>query len=339
MLTNTDNTFTKIVIDFAPELSTDKKDFIDREMLETLGCDGIEDLSLSEAELNDLLGKEAVTGGPLPAEVLDVLELYADKRINKSSTYYFYGEKCFDLAQNAKKYLSQNFSTDSIQNISIDQCQEESWLEKWKEHYHPVEITSDFIVLPSWHDHEDTKYNGKKIIRIDPGQAFGTGSHESTKLCLSLIHQYFNTDKKIEIIDFGCGSGILALAHLLLNNSATSYFYDIDPAAYDNIEVNRVLNNIEVGRTILIPAGLELCAPWSNQKYDLVMANILLPILLDKASLLSQLVKPEGQLLISGIMVDQWNELFDKLSQFGKWEVVDKKELNSWMSVLVKKLS
>lgn len=340
----TTSTFIKLLINFGPHIDADTKNSIDQEMLETLSCDGIEDLSLSEQELNDLLGNEAVTGGPLPKEVLAALELYAENKINKSSTYYFYGENCLALAEEAKSYLEEKYydgkstkSFKSIESIELKICEEESWLEKWKEHYHPIEISDDFIVLPSWH--ETKNYPHKHHLQIDPGQAFGTGSHESTKLCLTLIRKYFAQNNPLHILDFGCGSGILALANLKLNDLAVTYLYDIDPAAYENIEVNRLLNTIDISKTVFIPAGYELSAPWSEQQYDLVMANILLPILLEKAELLSSLVKTQGQLLISGIMVDQWSELQNTLSQFAQWEVIDFKELNSWKAVLIKKIN
>lgn len=331
------NSFIKLVIKFNPLISIDLKNIIDRVMLEQLDCDGIEELSLSEQELNQLLGKEAVTGGPLPQKVLESLEKYAENRAEKSCTYYFYGDQCFDVSENAKDYLIQNYGTDEIEAITINKCQEESWLEKWKEHYHPIEITKDFLVLPSWTD--ITPYENKKIMRIDPGQAFGTGSHESTKLCLGLIFKHFHQNQSLDVLDFGCGSGILALSHLLLNNQATTYLFDIDPAAYENIEVNRILNKLDKEKTILIPAGEELSAPWNQQQYELVMANILLPILLAKAELLSNLVKQEGFLLISGIMNDQWEELNQELSKFGNWQLVDQSEQNSWMAVLIKKIN
>jgi ribosomal protein L11 methyltransferase len=335
--TSHESSFVKLIVQFDPTLDHDIKNSIDQLMLQELGCDGIEDLSLSESELNDLLGKEAVTGGPLPLEVLNVLEDYTNKMENKSSTYYFYGENCHGLAEDAKQQLQQAFQAKGIMNIDLKVCQEESWLEKWKEHYHPIEISNDFIVLPSWH--EPKNYAHSTQLRIDPGQAFGTGSHESTKLCLTLIHQYFSKNNPMNILDFGCGSGILALAHTKINEAAVTYLYDIDPAAYDNIEVNRKLNSIDAEKTILIPAGEELSSPWKDQKYNLVMANILLPILLDKAELLSSLVAVEGYLLISGIMVDQWDELYAVLSNYADWKIVDYKELNFWKAVLIKKIS
>jgi len=329
--------YIKLVIHFDSQIEDQIKNSIDQIMLEKLHCDGIEDLSLSEQELNDLLGNEAVTGGPLPGEVLETLEKYAQTKKDKSSTYYFYGENCLNLATEANIFLQSEFSKSCIKHSEILECAEESWLEKWKEHYHPIEISNDFIVLPSWHD--PTAYQHQTHLRIDPGQAFGTGSHESTKLCLSLIHTYFAQDNSLKILDFGCGSGILSLAHTKLNPSAITFLYDIDPAAYDNIVVNRNLNNIDENTTILIPAGEELPPPWKQQQFDLVMANILLPILLNKAQLLSSLVRTNGSLLISGIMIDQWEELFEALSQQARWEFIDQKELNSWKAVLIKRLS
>lgn len=329
-------TFIKLVIQFNSAITDQVKNTIDQLMLETLDCDGIEDLSLSEDELNELLGKEAVTGGPLPVEVLDLLDQYANNRTQKTCSYYFYGDKSFELSENAKNYLMQTFNTDQIEAITITTCKEEPWLEKWKEHYHPIKINPDFLVLPSWVD--PAPFKEKTILRIDPGQAFGTGSHESTKLCLGIIYTHLNKFKNSEILDFGCGSGILALAQKLINPTSKIYLFDIDPAAYENIETNRTLNNIGTENTFLIPAGDELPHPWNKRSFDVVMANILLPILLDKAELLSHLVKIDGYLLISGIIQDQWNELFEKLSEFSHWEITEQVELNSWMGVLIKKI-
>lgn len=339
-------TYTTLTLTFPHNLPTPEKEALDKLLMEDLLCAGIEDLSLSESELNDLLGSSAVTGGPLPQEVLINLEEYGQNRLSPYSTYFFYGDNSLDLATQAKDKIESSFPF--IVNAKIEQRQEENWLEEWKKYYKPIEISSNLVVLPSWES--PTQFNHKNKIMIDPGQAFGTGSHESTKLCLSLIDKYFANqtfNKGIEsstdtfnTLDFGCGSGILAIATLMLNSKNSnkkSYCFDIDPAAYENIQTNASLNNVSKDELLLIPANEELPSPWCEKKFDLVIANILLPILLEKSSLLTSLVKSDGYLLLSGIMTDQWDELKLKLQTYSNWRVLDTCTLNSWQAVLLQK--
>ena len=328
------NTYSKIVINFDEHSDLEQKNSLDQLMLQSWNCAGIEDAVLEEKELSALLGDKAVTGGPLPSDVIDSLEIYCQSLQDKTSSYFFYGEESFSDALSARDNLHQHFP--QISKVQLHQCQEESWLDKWKEHYKPIEIDKEFRVLPSWFDALENKTT--YTIKIDPGQAFGTGSHESTKLCLKLLKENFVQTDNLSVMDFGCGSGILGLATIILNPEAKVTLFDIDPAAYENIAVNTTLNNINSSQVELVPAGLDLVAPWSETKYDLVFANILLPILLDKAHLLSSLVKTEGHLLISGIMIDQWEDLSIELSKYGHWVVVAQADLNSWLSILVKKI-
>jgi len=178
---------------------------------------------------------------------------------------------------------------------SIRTVADQDWVRLTQSQFDPIEIGDRLVITPSWHD---TAPGNRIPIVLDPGLAFGTGSHPTTRLCLQWLEQHLIAGASL--IDYGCGSGILAIAAAKLGASAVTAI-DIDPqalrASRDNAAINRVELNI---------LGTDQPAPPAA---DIVVANILSSPLKVLAPMLCQLVRPGGQLVISGVLERQIDEV------------------------------
>lgn len=181
--------------------------------------------------------------------------------------------------------------------ISSQELAEEDWADNWKKYYEPTRITHDLTIVPSWTDYEPTA--GEKVIRLDPGMAFGTGTHPTTKMSLFALSQVLRGGETV--IDVGTGSGVLSIASSLLG-AERIYAYDLDEVAVrvaeENIALNSGTTNISVATGDLL-RGVETPA-------DVIVANILADILIHLTDDAYRLVKDEGYLIMSGIIADKW---------------------------------
>ena len=175
---------------------------------------------------------------------------------------------------------------------------EEDWADNWKKYYEPARITHDLTIVPSWTDYDAT--TGEKIIKLDPGMAFGTGTHPTTKMSLFALEQVLRGGETV--LDVGTGSGVLSIASSLLG-AKEIFAYDLDDVAVrvaqENIELNPGMENIHVAAGDLLK-GVEIEA-------DVIVANILADILIHLTEDAYRLVKDEGYLIMSGIIKDKWN--------------------------------
>ncbi|MCP3689827.1 MAG: 50S ribosomal protein L11 methyltransferase [Gammaproteobacteria bacterium] len=198
------------------------------------------------------------------------------------------------LHQNLAYHLPNHMSGSIRQELLEDQ----DWVQAYREHFFPIQCGAKLWVVPSWHKAPDpTAVN----IELDPGLAFGTGGHPTTALCLSWIAEHTIENKSV--IDYGCGSGILAIAASKLGASQVSAV-DIDPQALDASRRNAERNRIP-GRNL----KLSLPENMDRSPVDLLIANILCGPLVDLTKPLSELVKPGGNILLSGILQQQANDI------------------------------
>jgi ribosomal protein L11 methyltransferase len=181
---------------------------------------------------------------------------------------------------------------------------ETDWAEAWKTHYHPIEVGQRLIIVPAW---LEIPAGDRLAIRMDPGMAFGTGTHPTTQLCLEMIEDWFLAHEAASTIDVGCGSGILSVAAVKLGASHT-LGVDIDPQAIPVARENAALNGVAERLELGVGSVKEILAGnFSLRQGDLVLANILAPIiirLLDDG--LASLVASGGALVLSGVLEDQW---------------------------------
>jgi ribosomal protein L11 methyltransferase len=208
--------------------------------------------------------------------------------------------------------------------------QETNWVESWKEHYHPIPVGQRLIILPSWYENPDL---ARIPIMIEPGMAFGTGTHPTTQICLELLETHFSTLHP-SIIDIGCGSGILAIAARKLG--ATSLLgVDIDPEALDNARQNAELNGVAgqiewgVGSVREIRGG-----QFSIEKADILLANILAPViirLLDQGMV--ELLNQNGVMILSGILAEQEDDVRAAL-ELHRLGVADRRQVGDWVGLM-----
>jgi len=209
--------------------------------------------------------------------------------------------------------------------------EERNWAETWKTHYKPIPIGERLIILPAWIDSPD---DSRIPIRIDPGMAFGTGTHPTTQLVLEMLEDY--TPDEGNVIDIGCGSGILSIVALKLG-ARLAVGVDIDPEAIPNARKNAKMNGVEyqtqfsVGSIDEVKSGV-----FEVDHAHLVVANILAPILIRllKAGL-GDLIAPGGVLILSGIFDDQIDPMLEKITEYGL-RVVDKRVIDDWVALAVK---
>ncbi|MDH3761511.1 MAG: 50S ribosomal protein L11 methyltransferase [Gammaproteobacteria bacterium] len=207
----------------------------------------------------------------------------------------------FDAAISAEALYQQISSAlpgHLVSSLRQHSLQEQDWEQAYRQHFHPIQCAPDLWIVPSWSDPPEPD---STIIKLDPGLAFGTGSHPTTALCLGWLAA--NGAEGMRVIDYGCGSGILSIAALKLGAVRVSAV-DIDEQALSASEANLRVNGIDGDRVSLaLPEDMERDAA------DLLMANILAGPLLELATRFAGLVRPGGTILLSGILKSQLEDI------------------------------
>jgi len=181
--------------------------------------------------------------------------------------------------------------------VQIDRVEDKDWTNAWRQNFAPMDLGNGLWICPSWCE---SPRGVQTIIRLDPGLAFGTGAHATTRLCLQQTGELFATGQRFEnVLDYGCGSGVLAIAAAKLGAQQV-WAVDIDPRALattaDNAASNAVTTQLRIAQADELPEKFQA---------DLVIANILANTLIDLSDDIQQRVKPGGRLLLSGILHDQ----------------------------------
>jgi ribosomal protein L11 methyltransferase len=202
-------------------------------------------------------------------------------------------------------------------NLSISELEETNWIESYQKNFQPIKFGKNLYVIPSWE--ESNKFDDKTIIRMDPGLAFGSGSHETTHLCLEYLDS--SNLKELTVIDYGCGSGILGIATLLLG-AKNVIAVDIDPQAIIATKENAKINNVDKKISIVSSDSL------ADIEADILIANILSNPLMTLRDKFIELIKSNGRIVISGIMKKQLQEVSKHYEEF--CNIVDIKERNKW---------
>ena len=254
------------------------------------------------------------------------LTFYLDEDVDKQ-----------ELLLKVRQELEEMRSYLNVEECTIEESQTEDvdWVNNWKQYFHQFYI-DDILVIPSW-ENVEAKDSDKMVIHIDPGTAFGTGMHETTQLCIRQLKKYVTEDT--EILDVGCGSGILGMLALKFG-AKHSVGTDLDPCAidatYENMDNNGIsrdqyevmIGNIIDDKAVQDKVGYE--------KYDIVAANILADVLVPLTPVIIHQMKKGGIYITSGIIEDKEDVVVEAVKEAGL-EVLEVNHQGEWVSVTARK--
>lgn len=226
------------------------------------------------------------------------------------------------IVNKLKEYNENN--DDFIYEIYTSACSDEDWKDEWKKYFHTVNITDNIVIKPSWDEYE--KIDNELVIEIDPGMAFGTGTHETTALCVQFLEKY--TKNKNNMLDIGCGSGILMLIGKMLGvEKVTGIDIDekVENVVIENFEKNKIKDNYKVIIGNLVDD--------INEKYDLVVSNILVDVLMELLENIEKILEVGAKIIFSGIIKEKEEEFLKKCSNYNL-KLVERNEKNNWVSLV-----
>ena len=217
--------------------------------------------------------------------------------------------------------------------MTMEGIEDADWENNWKAFYKPMEIGERLIVIPDW---EEADPGDRVALRLNPGLAFGTGSHATTRLCLTALEKH--VEKGMRVLDLGCGSGILSIASLLLG-AESAFACDIDEKAVDIAYENAALNGVGRDR-YTVRAGDVLSDKGLRREmgdgYDIVAANIVSDVIIALAPEAGRWMKPEGWFLCSGIIDDRAAEVRQVLEENG-FAVAEEGQSEGWFGFLCRR--
>lgn len=207
----------------------------------------------------------------------------------------------------ALAFLSERYNAEGIEHsIELLDCAEEDWRNNWKKYFHPIKVGEKLLIRPSWRD--DFEAGNRKVLNIDPGLAFGTGSHETTRLCLEMCEKYLAEGDSV--LDVGCGSGILGIATLLLG-AENAVGVDIDETAVRTAIENAQINGVEDRFTAI-------CGNFTEKvegKYDIVLANIVADAIMFLSEGIKDFMNDDAVYIMSGIIDTRAEEVKNSVSR------------------------
>jgi ribosomal protein L11 methyltransferase len=284
---------------------------------------GIEEFALNEEQVDEILGERSYSGGDLPQAVLDEVEEIV---LNGPVNFRFF----FSSSEQAENFHTE-VKKELLCESQLEEQQSEDWNAEWKKHYAPIKVNELLEIIPSWS--KDFESTTKEQIYIYPGMGFGTGSHETTFLCLKLFTENLLQNSVQSVLDFGSGSGILGLSVFKFFPEAQVDFYDIDSNANKNCYQNAETNNLQdYAFRLLLP---EVRGSLKTQ-YDLVFANILESILQAERDALVSQTKLNGHLILSGLLKYQAEGIIESYAQKGM-KLISHLEKGDWAALLLVK--
>ncbi|WP_454957021.1 50S ribosomal protein L11 methyltransferase [Gemella sanguinis] len=238
-----------------------------------------------------------------------------------------FDDETFTRFKGELEQLGQNINIGEFFKIETTTIKDSDWENSWKDYFDILNIGEKFVIVPTWREYENEE--NKYVINIDPGMAFGTGGHETTSLCIKNLEKYVKPHDNI--IDVGCGSGILSIAASYLTDGEIKAV-DLDKLAVDVSRENFALNNLE-NRIAVEEASL---LTKETKKYNVIVANILahiIELMLDDAY---KLLEDGGYYITSGIIKDKKDELLEKMLERG-FKLIEETSDNEWYSFVVTK--
>lgn len=287
-----------------------------------LGCPNV-----AIEDPQDLLSRNQ---GPLTWDFADINILEHKGTAAVVKAYFSQDDKVDEIVDEVKMGLEE-LKKMNIEigegTVTYKEMHEEDWANNWKQYYKPVKITDKIVIKPIWEEYKEEKDD--LVIELDPGMAFGTGTHETTRMCIQALDKYVK--RNTTVFDVGCGSGILAIAAAKLGAKQV-VGVDLDPVAVDSAKENVAfnnLNNIEIleGNLLDVVKG----------KSDIVVANIIAEIICVLTDDVKKALNEGGLFITSGIIHDRVDMVTDKLKKCG-FEVMEINKDGEWNCIVAKSI-
>jgi ribosomal protein L11 methyltransferase len=282
------------------------------------GAIGCEEFTMNEETIDEILKERAFSAGDVDESVINIVEGHVRSSCIKFLVHFssksdaeVFERKCQDKKWGLHSLIYQ---------------EDKDWNEEWRKNYKRIEISSSLAIVPSW---EKPELPVAGEIYIYPGMGFGTGTHETTSLCLQIFDQITSDlPAGSRCLDFGCGSGILGLAAIKLKSVVVD-FVDVDPLALDNCVQNFSLNyenSWPEGHEIVLRERMQ------DKRYDLIFANILQSVLMAERDEVLDRLNANGFLIISGLLKGQEQAIIESYGM----NLVDTKYKGDWVALLFK---
>jgi len=239
----------------------------------------------------------------------------------------FLGETVDEIKQAINNLVLYNIDI-GINEVTLSEVNEEEWATAWKKYYNPVKISEKFTIVPTWEEYEPVN-SDELIIELDPGMAFGTGTHPTTVMCLQALERIVKNGN--HVVDVGTGSGVLAIGAALLGAEKVTAL-DLDEVAVKsarlNVKLNKVHDRVEVSQNNLLD-GI-------GEQADVVVANILAEVIMRFTDDVASVTKPGGHFIASGIIGQKRQEVTESIISSG-FTIVETLVMEDWVAIIAKK--
>ena len=242
------------------------------------------------------------------------------------------GQEMFNEIKNTVARMKEESDRYGSLRIETSGINEEDWANNWKKYFKPFKVGEKFVIKPTWEKYDEA--TDRHILEIDPNSSFGTGQHYTTQLCIEQLENLIH--ENVEVLDMGCGSGILSIAALMLGAKHVTAV-DIDQNSVNIANENFAQNKMDETKFTSycgnVMADAELEARIGHGKYDVVVANIVADVIIGMKEELKAFVKPNGKLIASGVIGDRAEEVKGHLEGVG-FVVENMTEKNDWVAIV-----
>lgn len=302
-------------------------------ILYQLGINGIE--IEDEADFKDFLENNKQYWDYVDEELIKEKEKETCVKVYVSDNAA--GHEMLTSIKSALKAFKERDENNEFGRLCIDlgNLSEEDWANNWKKYFHPTNVGEKILIKPQWEDAENPE--GRIIFNVNPGMSFGTGSHETTQLCIEALEKVVTPEK--DMLDLGCGSGILSIISLLLG-AKSAFAVDIDPNAVDIAYDNASMNDIDPAKfhaeagNILTDEALK--NKISEKKYPIVVANIVADVIIGLLPFAVSVLEDGGTFITSGIISDRLADVENALREAGFTDY-QINQRGDWVSIVCRK--